>query len=160
MTEGSDFGTAAAVLAAISAAIQTIKNAADTIKGVLPKAGADKAMLNEARESVISVESALLDAKEEILRLKREALRLEDKNAELLAKLREKEEWSLEREKYETKKFAQGYAVAPKGEEGPLFCVQCFGSGKLEVLSDTGFRAKNEAPSHLCPVCKKRFVLL
>lgn len=160
MTEGSDFDTAAAVLTAITTAVQTIKNVADTIKGIPTEAGADKAALNGARESIISVESALLDAKEEILRLKREALRLKSENAELHAKLREKEEWPLEREKYETKKFAQDYAVVPKGEEGPLFCVHCFRSEKLQVLGNAGFTAKNDMPSHTCTVCEKRFVLL
>jgi len=106
-----------------------------------------------------------LEAQEKIMSLREGAIELQEENMELKARIRElesqlkvKEDWSLEKSRYELvnpwKGPAQAYALkkdASNGEAPHLLCTNCFHESRKKILTP---QSKEGWAYMVCPSCK------
>lgn len=144
----------AEILTTITSSSTAVKSVVEAIKTARGKAKGNKealAALLEAQELALSLQTSLFEAKEQ-------ALALQEENRRLRTQIRQHEERTLDREKYQTRKVGKGWVVTPKGEEEPYYCPTCFEGGRLAVLSALGRRGAF-GTTHLCPACDATFAL-
>jgi hypothetical protein len=143
----------AEAVATISSLASMASQAATALRAAMERAktGKSKQDLSQAYELVLSLQSSLLD-------FQAQALQLQAENAELRSQIRQHQERTLDRDKYELKTIGRDAAVVPKGESRPLYCPNCYQDGKLRVLGSTGMHYGG-MPSHICGACQSVFNL-
>jgi NADH pyrophosphatase NudC (nudix superfamily) len=126
-------------ITAISAAISSIKTAADLTKGFfdLKEAAAVQGKIIELQRVILDAQSSAMDGQSE-------QQKLLDCIRELESKLAKLEGWEKEKERYVLKKLPPGvYVYALKqdmahGEPSHRLCAKCFNNGKKAILQESG----------------------
>lgn len=141
-------------LAAIQAAISSLKAAADISKSIM-----DMKTMSEVQGKVIELQSALLGAQNSALSATTSQFELQEKIRELEARLKEKGDWEAEKARYQLvnpwRGPAQTYALKKShanGEEPHLLCASCFHKGVKEILNP--LTNKERWVQMVCPRCK------
>jgi hypothetical protein len=119
MSEASMAGEILATITSSGAAVKSVVEAIKTARGKAKGNQEALAALLEAQELALSLQTSLFEAKEQ-------ALALQEENRRLRAQIRQHEERTLDREKYQTRKVGKGWVMTPKGEEEPYYCPTCF----------------------------------
>ncbi|WP_422414170.1 MULTISPECIES: hypothetical protein [unclassified Endozoicomonas] len=139
-------------LAAIQAAISSLKAATDISKSLL-----EMKNMSDVQGKVIELQSALLEAQNSALAATTSQFELQEKLRELEARLNAKEDWSNVKQRYQLvspwRGPAQAYALKKaeaNGESAHLACANCFHNSKIVILNPVKPRG-----SHINMVCPK-----
>lgn len=142
----------------IAAAIGTLAGTAGKVIDLVDKASKKASDDPEVQRALGEAQDLIIGLRQSILGLQEDVLRLQAENSELREQIRQRKAGALEREGYELKSMGRDAAVVPKGESEPLYCPNCFHSGKLRILSSIGLSSRR-MPSHRCGICKSTFHL-
>jgi hypothetical protein len=140
-------------LATITAAAGTVKPILEAIRAALSGAKGREAekKAQEALGLVPNLQARILQLQEIALRLGRELSESQEKNHQLSEQIRQKEEWTAERERYEYKTGGNTVTLVSKENPHMRICVACF-EDKKKAIPLHKHPANNRW--RFCPLCK------
>lgn len=135
----------AEVLGTLTTAANSVKAVVEAIKAALDKAKGKEALakLIDAQKLALSVQSSLIEAKEQ-------ALALQEENRQLRVQLRQYEKAAQVRENYEHRKVGDTAVVVGKDDPETYLCATCFDQGFNAYLIPGNYFGG----THLCPICQ------
>jgi hypothetical protein len=143
-------------MASISAAVSSLKTAADIAKAIL-----DLKTSAEIQGRVIELQTLIVTAQASAISAQSDQFTLLQRVNELEAKLARLEAWEAEKSRYQLTDYGGGtfaYALkieARAGEPDHRICAHCYQHGKKSILQ---FEGTSEGQDYYnCPNCKIRF---
>lgn len=139
---------AAEIVATISTLAGIGSKLAETVRSLREA----KALTPEATKAVAEAQELVLSLQARLLQAQEQALALQDENRELRAQVRQYEERTTEREKYERRKMGGATVVVARDDPETLLCATCYAKGK-EVFLDRLSGPFAVMGTHRCPSC-------